>query len=717
MLGSAEELGVSGRSRHSAPRAAVGTGSSQGAPGTPGPAEADKNAAQVHWAFRPVEKIAPPGRYRSPEKNPVDQFILAGLHSQKLKANGPATKRALARRVYFDLVGLPPTPEEMGLFLKDPAPDAYARLIERLLASPRYGERWGRHWMDVVRYADTAGDNADYPVPEARRYRDYIIDAFNSDKPYDQFVQEQLAGDLLAREGADELHAERVVATGFLALSRRYATAPFELMHLTLEDVIDTTGRAFMGLTLRCARCHDHKYDPVTKEDYYALYGMFESTEFPYAGSEEFESKKFDRTGFRPLLPEWESGVGIRAWKEKLGALRSQIQALEKQTNAPDAAKKQLEGLRADLRKLGRAGVPPGVACAYAVGDAKAVDSRIQVRGEPGDPGPVVKRRPPLFLSNGGQWRIAEGSSGRLEFARWLTRADNPLTARVMVNRIWQHHFGKGLVATPSNFGVRGEAPTHPELLDYLAGRFVDSGWSVKAMHRLILLSKAYRRSGDWNESNGRKDEANRFYWRFDRRRLEAEEIRDGMMSVSGTLDLKRPEEHPFPMIDDWHWTQHNPFKAVYGSNHRSVYLMIQRIQRHPYLSLFDAPDANTSTDVRTSATVPLQALYLMNDTFVQNQAGAFARRLIAVGTDPADRIRLAVEQAWGRTASRHEIASGSLFIQRYGQELIRAGAAPGLEDKGLERGAGIGGQQVELEAWTSYARVLLTANEFLYVD
>ena len=282
------------------------------------------------WAFRPVQAVTAPAvsNTRWPQ-TPVDAFILSKLEAVGLHPSPRAEKRTLLRRVYFDLIGLPPTPDEADAFMADASPEAFTRVVERLLASPRYGERWGRHWMDVVRYADTAGDNADYPVPEARLYRDYIIDAFNADKPYDQFVREQLAGDLLAREGVREHYAEQVIATGFLALSRRYATAPFELMHLTVEDAIETTGRAFLGLTPRCARCHDHKFDPMTQQDYYGLYGLFASTRFPYAGSEEFQSKNLPRTGFVPLVPPEEAARPLEKNRLRVESLRTELGRLE----------------------------------------------------------------------------------------------------------------------------------------------------------------------------------------------------------------------------------------------------------------------------------------------------------------------------------------------------------------------------------------------------
>ncbi|HEV3004275.1 MAG TPA: DUF1553 domain-containing protein, partial [Pirellulales bacterium] len=341
------------------------------------------------------------------------------------------------------------------------------------------------------------------------------------------------------------------------------------------------------------------------------------------------------------------------------------------------------------------------------VEEGEVVETRVQLAGEPNQPGDVAVRCAPRFLLGDEQFVVPAGASGRLPLAEWLTRRDHPLTARVMVNRIWQHHFGRGLVATPSNFGVSGEPPTHPELLDWLAGRFVESGWSIKAIHRLILSSKTYQLSATSNGSAAwndvvLRDPANRWRARFDRQRLDAEAIRDSLMAVAGQLDRSRPGAHPFPPIAAWNWTQHSPFKAVYPSNHRSVYLMTQRIQRHPYLSLFDGPDPNLSTDQRTSATVPLQALYSMNDPFIAAQAETFARRLLAARSDTADRIDLAHRLAYARSAKPAEVERGTAYYKAYTEELVRSGIAA---------------TEAEHEAWTSYARVLLTANEFIYVD
>ena len=653
--------------------------------------------------------VSPPTGSRSESAHPIDRFVERERIARGLKPVRVADRRTLIRRAYFDLIGLPPPRAEVAAFERDDSPTAFEKIVDGLLASPRYGERWGRHWMDVVRYADTAGDNADYPIPEIRLYRDYIIDAFNSDLPYDRFIKEQLAGDILAEEGPGELYASRVIATGFLALSRRYATAPFEFMHLTIEDAIDTTGRAFMGMTLRCARCHDHKFDPVTKEDYYALYGFFESTTFPYAGSEEFATKNLPRTGFRPLIPQVEADPVLRSYRGEVAALEARNQPLEKELEAAkqDPEKKQaietrLKPLRADLAKVRNPGAPPTLPVAYAVVDGRPVDSRLQLRGEPSETGDPVHRRAPRFLAGHAPVNVPAGASGRRELAEWLAQPSHPLTARVMANRIWQHHFGKGLVSTPSNFGIRGETPSHPELLDYLAEKFVEGGWSVKAMHRLILSSQTWQRASVWDANDAAIDPGNRFLWRQDRTRLDAETLRDSILTVAGALNLDRPGRHPFPPIAEWNWTQHNPFKTIYESDHRSVYLMTQRLQRHPYLSLFDAPDANVSTDVRPVSSVPSQALFAMNAPFVRQQSAAFAKRIMEAGRTDIERVGQAVELAFARAPEAGELDRARAFLEASRAELGRIG---------------LNETQAESEVWTGYAKILMTSNEFFYVD
>jgi len=656
-------------------------------------------AVERHWAFRPLTKPASP-IVAVPSLSPIDRFLQTRLEAEGLQPVEPANRAELLRRAWFDLVGLPPPPEELEKFLADNAPDAYARVVESLLASPQYGERWVRHWLDVVRYADTAGDNADYPVPEARLYRDYVIDAFNADKPFDEFVQEQLAGDLLAafHPAGQERDNERVIATGYLALSRRFATAPYELWHLTLEDAIDTTGRAFLGLTMRCARCHDHKFDPVTQEDYYALYGIFASTQFPWAGGEEFQSKQAPRQHFIPLVPAADAASARQRVQSEIERLEAAIKAAEqlKDETAVKSLREELAPWQA-ARKLDS---PQGVPVAYAVHEGVASDVPVQLRGEPENAGAIVPRGVPKFLTGEHPPMIPEGSSGRLQLAQWLTDSQNPLTARVMANRVWQWHFGRGLAATPSNFGLRGAAPDHPELLDYLATRLMESGWSLKALHREIMTSRAYTLASRGNAVNAARDPDNRFYWRFDRRRLDAESIRDAMLAVSGQLAAERGGEHPFPPVSKWKWTQHSPFKANYASRHRSVYLMTQRIQRHPYLSLFDGPDTNMSTDVRTSATVPSQALFLMNNPFVTEQAAALAERLLHAADAERERVSLAGRLCWSREMTADEVDRAVSFLSAARQAAGQGSAA-----------------EADHAAWTSFARVVLASNEFFYVD
>ena len=705
----------------------------------------ESDPVEPHWSFEPVKKVEPLVPSNAWSNHPIDQFITAGWDAHALSPNPLADKRTLIRRVYFGLIGLPPSPDTVSAFVNDTSPDAFENLVEKLLASPRYGERWGRHWMDVVRYADTAGDNADYPIPEIHQYRDYIIDAFNTDKPYNQFIQEQLAGDILAKSGSPERFAEQVIATGFIALSRRYGTSPYELRHLIIEDTIETVGRAFMGMTLRCARCHDHKFDPVTMEDYYALYGIFASTQYPYTGSELFRFGSERRMNFVPLLLPEQAQPRVDSHRKQLAQIQDEmnrlegksvpakkrdelnlivesvdkeiaalkeagqdITAIESQkkmlTERRDRVKRQIDRMKKELKQqLARSDLPGDLPQAYAVQDGTPEDVPIQIGGNPKESGPIAIRNTPRFLNGDKPLDIPGGQSGRLQLAEWLTNQANPLTARVMVNRIWQYHFGKGIVPTPSNFGRSGAMPTHPKLLDYLAERFVESGWSIKEMHRLILSSKTYQLASDYNAQNASIDPANAYHWRFDRRRLQAEAIRDAMMAVSGLLKLNPPGGHPFPPASTWRWTQHYPFKKkTYPSNHRSVYLMTQRLQRHPFLGLFDSPDTNTTTGKRKQSTVPQQSLFLRNHPWVQEQAAAFANRLIESSKDSAQRVNRAHQVAYGREAYIDEQRRATEYIAQVDRELMAYGMSP---------------EQRELETWSSYARVVLTANEFLYID
>jgi hypothetical protein len=706
--------------------------------GAPDPRSADVTARvpkvepDRHWAFQPIQEPAVPEvTHRRWVNNPVDRFILAPIERAGLAPALPADRRTLIRRVTFDLTGLPPTLAEIDQFLRDRSADAFGKVVERLLASPHYGERWGRHWLDVARYADSSGDSSDYPIPQARLYRDYVIAAFNEDKPYDAFLREQIAGDLLG--GEDQSHGnERIIATGFIALSRRFSAGGPETRHLMIENTLDTLGHAVLGLSMSCARCHDHKHDPITMRDYYALYGIFDSTIYPHPGS---EGRSY-QTNFVPLIPAAEVEARMTPYRDQIAAYDAEIARMEDHLNALVKEGLGTDELKPAYEKVWKArdaltADPPQIEDAYAVTDGKIMNARVQKRGDPYNLGEEVPRGFLKILGGQEVPRHCSGS-GRLELAGWLTDPANPLTARVMVNRIWQHHFGSGLVATPSDFGSHGRRPTHPELLDYLALRFIEGGWSVKAMHRLMVGSATYQQGTDeftvGGLANGRSrlaigdvrkegsDGAGRdadppaadslttgpSLTAFPRQRLDAEQIRDALLAVSGMLDPTPGGAHPFPPATEWDFTQHKQFNAVYPSDKRSVYLMQQRIRRHPFLATFDGADANASTAERVLSTTPLQALFSLNDPFLHEQAEQFADRLLREGADDRQRIDWAHQLAFGRRARRDEIDAGLAYLERFRGKLRELGAAA---------------REESLKAWSSYARAVLGSNEFMFVD
>ncbi|MGI8965138.1 MAG: DUF1549 and DUF1553 domain-containing protein, partial [Limisphaerales bacterium] len=479
----------------------------------------DYAAAQTNWAFQtPKTPPIPKVKNKNWPQSPIDNFILAKLEEKKLTPASDAPKRTLIRRVTFDLVGLPPTPEEIENFLTDKSTNALAKVVDRLLAAPHYGERWGRHWLDVTHYADTSGCNSDYPIPAAHKYRDYVIASFNRDKPYDEFIREQIAGDLLPA-ATDGKNFEQIIATGYLAVSRRFSSGKDEF-HLTIEDTIDTVSKGILGLSVSCARCHDHKFDPIPTKDYYSLYGIFESTRYAFPGAEPYWHPR----DFVPLVKGTPAEEMVK-YQSALGALDEQIYELNNKLRPLEATDKdgkkneehaKLSAAVAEatekMKKL--EANPVIVPVAYAVGEMKSADAKIQKKGDPKNTGDVVPRGF-LQVLGGQTLPTEEKGSGRLELAQWLTDPKNPLTARVMVNRIWQHHFGRGLVQTPNDFGKRGTAPTHPELLDFLATKFIESGWSVKGMHKLIVLSRAYQMSSEDNPKNAARDVNNDWLWHF----------------------------------------------------------------------------------------------------------------------------------------------------------------------------------------------------------
>lgn len=661
-------------------------------------------SAKGHWAFEPLQPVAIPEDPTGWAVQPIDRFIAAAHREHDLHPVQSAEKSSLLRRAYFDLLGLPPAPEQVESFLADRSPNYFDRVVDELLSSQRYGERWGRHWLDLVRYADTAGDNADYPIPQAYLYRDYVIDAFNADLPYDRFLHEQLAGDILAKEAPESDYARLVTATGFIAQSKRIGTRELEDMHLIIEDTLSTLGPAILGLSIRCARCHDHKFDPLTMEDYYALYGFFASTQYPFAGAEELKKQ----TKFVPLVPPQQTKPIIAAHESALADIKGQIESLEKIASSPgpeqeqEQQQEQLKTLRIKLAELEKADPLAGVPNAYAVGELDPLDVTIQIDGNPRSSGATVRRGIPRILDQS-PLEIPDGASGRKELARWLMSRASHLTARVMVNRIWQYHFAKPLVPTPSDYGFRGTPPTHPQLLDWLANELIRSDWSVKSLHRSIMLSKTYQLSTVAEHHNAQVDSGNVWYWRFDRRRLDAESLRDTILTLGGSLDLNRPGPHPFPEPSKWRFTAHHQFNHVcYPSDHRSVYLMVQRLHAHPYLSLFNGADPSLSTPSRDNSTVPQQALYLLNNEFVHQRAADFARGLLTYSSDQKERLSYGYMQIFGRGPSSDEVAKCSKFIDQYVQLL------------GAE---GVSADRRELEAWSGLSRALFASNEFFYVD
>ena len=793
-------------------------------------------AKHRHWAFQPVVKPTPP-KVSSPRwtKSPVDNFVLAKLEEKKLKPAPAADRRTLIRRVSYDLTGLPPTPEEVEIFVNDKQPDAFVRLVDRLLASPHYGERWGRYWLDIARYADTRGYLAG---GEERRYafsftyRDYVVRAFNEDKPYNQFLIEQIAADRLEL-GEDK---RALAALGFLTLGRRFLNNQNDI----IDDRIDVVTRGALGLTVTCARCHDHKFDPIPTKDYYSLHGVFASSEEPSERPllsahkdspdyqdflkarekiekeiAEFEAKeiaqfrkdlvqnvgdyllaardavklddqsKFDtfagerkanpavlrrwmaelekrRTNSDPVLAAWfelsvldESEIVTnlparlavftnaparvnpavakallegatnsldqvvaaysKLFREVETEWKAALEAADKEKKSAPAAladsnREALrlllhgEGAPPDLddsevrrmhaRRLGEgaapmrnriealnwthAGAPPR---AMAMADrANPSDSHVFIRGNAGNRGPKAPRQFLEVLSAPQRGPFTNGS-GRLDLARAIANPDNPLTARVYVNRVWQHHFGMGLVATAGDFGVRTEAPVHRELLDYLAAEFVANGWSTKKLHRLILLSATYQQGSDAPPASLKADPDNRYLSRFNRQRLDFEAMRDTLLAVAGKLDLA-VGGLPVDIVSE-------PF-----TKRRAVYGLIDRQNLPGLFRTFDFANPDVSNQGRFTTTVPQQALFMLNSPFVIEQARALVERAeVKQATTPGEKIRAMQRLVWQRPAEREEIRLGEQFV-----------AAPAEKD----------GKLSPLE---KYAQVLLLSNEVMFVD
>ncbi len=757
----------------------------------------DVDEARRFWSFQPVRKPEPPDvNGQTSATTPIDRFILAKLEENRLKPAAAADKRTLIRRATFDLIGLPPTPEEINAFVNDDSTDAYAKLIDRLLASPHYGEAQARHWLDIARYAeDQAHTFAVKPNTNAFRYRDWVIDAFNSDLPYDRFVKLQIAADLMDDGSADAV--KQRAALGFFGLGAQYyknsdaAKAAAD----ELDDRVDTLTRGFLGLTVSCARCHDHKFDPIPTQDYYSIAGIFWSSKLAtvsMASKEEqqryedgqkkvqaaeknvkdllqgekdklinarieelpqyfiaawkCEERRLTQPDFTPemqakadhldsgclnrltkfmnrkgkaipALDAWRRNLPkagapaeppadvVKAAQEFANAVKSALaKAADKSkdemmvglfgekgvfpitdeeivTKMPADCKKKYETRKREQTEVAKT-VPPMPPSAHGLAEATPVDLKVYIRGNPAKQGDLAPRRFLEILAGDARPAFKKGS-GRLELAEAIADPKNPLTARVMVNRIWQHHFGRGIVGTPSNFGALGERPTHPELLDYLAARFVESGWSIKQLHREIMLSSVYRQSSERNPQATQTDPENRLLWRMNRQRLTVEEFRDALLAVSGSLDA----------------AMGGPTTNLESASNvrRTVYAKISRHDLNGLLRLFDFPDANITSDRRSETTVPQQQLFVLNSPFMVSRAKAFSARLKNEGGDDTARIRRAFVLAFGRPATDDDIKVGLHYLNGKDSEKESAGN--------------------KLTRWERYAQTLLASNEFLYVD
>lgn len=716
---------------------------------------AERSEEEKLWAFqRPKAVRVPAIRAADWVRNPIDAFILARLEAAGLTPAPEASRETLIRRLTIDLTGLPPTPDEVAAFVRDAAPDAYERVVERLLASPRFGERWALFWLDLVRYSESNGFKADEFRPDAWRYRDYVIRSLNRDKPYDRFIQEQLAGDELFPGDEDAL-----LATGYL----RHYTEETNQVNLELRrqeilnDITDTTGQAFLGLTLGCARCHDHKFDPISQKDYFrlqAFFAAFQPVELPLGTDEQ-------RHRYHEQRKEWEA---------KTEFLRRELQTLEGPFRQKFMASRKgrfPSEYQAMYETPAAQRTPMQQQIAYMVAKQVEVDDKAAMKGMKGetlkhwqeatkrlasfdtlkpqglpsgqimtDVGPVA---PPTYLLRRGDVRnkgrevepgflsaiderkpevavppAARTTGRRAALARWLTEPDHPFTARVLVNRLWQHHFGRGLVATPSDFGVQGESPTHPELLNWLGQAFTQRGWSLKQLHRLMVTSATYRQSSqNLDNSSPAADSDNKLLSRMNRRRLEGEALRDAILAVAGLQNDKQegPSIHPELPAELGMTAAAWPVESAAGErNRRSIYVFAKRNLRYPFFGVFDAPDGNEPCARRNLSTNAPQALMLLNDKLILNFARIFAERVLREAGTNLDHV---IEQAYGLALGREPRLEERHACDRFLQQQAEAiRARPG--DKAP---AGAAVDSVHAAAVADLCHVLFNLNEFLYID
>jgi hypothetical protein len=699
----------------------------------------DIEKGREFWSFQPPKETSPPAvKDAAWPRTDVDRYLLAAMEAKNLKPVEDADARTFLRRLYFDLLGLPPSPEEVAEFAARHAEDAQAAIgevVDRLLESPRFGERWARHWLDVARYAESTGKTVNFYYPQAWRYRDYVIAAFNTDKPYDEFILEQLAGDLMP---SDDPHvtAERMIATGFLAIGPKTLNERNGLKYELdmVDEQIDVTTQAFLGITVACARCHDHKFDPIPQADYYALAGIFRSTETCYGTVRYINAQRA-----APLIPLPADArvavTGAKLTERERERIESQIQGVRDSIkNMKDGVQQffaagrisllqaRLDAFDADgnpkLLAMGVRDKPParafgsrrgrfgGFAGFTYDGSRTIGDSPVYLRGEPDRPGPAPVPRGTLQVMTTKPLEFASTSSGRLEFAQWVASRENPLAARVMANRVWLKLFGRGLVPTADDFGSAGRPPTHPELLDYLAIRFMQDGWSVKRLVKLLVTSRVYQLGSTANSVAMEVDPDNRLLWRTAPRRLDAECLRDAMLAVSGQLDTTPPvgsvvAESGEGPVTQFFVRRDSPLAAVNDPRnvHRSIYLPILRDNLSEALALFDAADPSLITTDRPQTTVASQGLFLLNNEFVMRAADAAADGLIRKDGE-TERIHEAFVRFFSRQPMAHEQAGAEAFLAAYGARLKEQRMSESRQQR---------------ELWSTFCQALFASAEFQY--
>jgi Protein of unknown function (DUF1553)/Protein of unknown function (DUF1549)/Planctomycete cytochrome C len=692
---------------------------------------ADHDAVRSHWAFQPIaEPPLPRVKDVAWPRSGVDCFILAKLESEGLTPVTDADRPVLLRRVFFDLVGVPPTPAEIESFLADDAPDAFGRMVDALLGRPDFGERWGRHWLDVARYADSNGSDENFTYYDAWRYRNYVLGAFNGDKPFARFLTEQLAGDLLPFRSQQE-RDDNIVATGFLVVGPKVigATDKQQLLVDVIDEQLDTIGKAFLGLTIGCARCHDHKFDPISARDYYALAGILASTETIHGNL----LNRRDLTGWN-LHPLGSGGQATydsflaheksldgrikeqKRLQEKRAALKQGVKTAEEPKageSKPEAnvdpkielqrIEERLATLKQEISKQ-REAPAPRPPLAMSVNDHEHPGpTRICIRGDAHNRGETVPRgfisivepRPP---------EIGPDVSGRAQMAEWLTSDRNPLTSRVAVNRVWQHLFGQGLVGTPDDFGTRGERPSNPELLDHLARRFMHQGWSVKRLIRHVVLSRTYQLGSNFSSEAAARDPENRWLWRMNRRRLQAEALRDSLLAVSGQLDLSPAESVVAHLNVQATGVGVKPNRQV-RSVRRTIYLPVVRNDLPSLFQLFDFGDALSVNGRRSTTNVAPQALFMMNSPLILEAANRTAASVLAGRNVPEEHqmLQRLYMLILGRPPRPDEIEPALALVH----ETVSESAVPGSAFKA----------SATARAWTVLSHALFCSTGFLYLD